>query len=399
MTRPLVLLAESLHVEPRDWLAQRCDVVDCPALAGDVQMRNDETASANEVSEQARCASEGGVKKEVPLPRPLSRRERGDVGAPSASEGSTSPKRKRGTGQREPLSPSPSPEGRGGRIDELLNRAEGLIVRTYTCVDGALLSRMPRLRVVGRAGAGLDNIDLAACADRGVIVVHTPEANTQAVVEYVWTLALDALRPRVELGSAVPLDRWRSVREACVAERELADLTLGIYGFGRIGSRVAQVGAALGMRVIYHDLREIPPAQRFGADPAPREALLSESNVLTVHVDGRPANRGLIDADALARLKPDAIIINTSRGFVVDAAALARFLIENPQALALLDVHEPEPIGEEYPLLGLANARLFPHLGAASTAAHRNMSWVVEDVWRVLAGESPRFPATIQSGP
>ena len=173
-----------------------------------------------------------------------------------------------------------------------------------------------------------------------------------------------------------------------------SELTLGILGFGRIGSAVARVGAALDMRVLYNDLIEVPAPKRSGAEPVSFERLLAESDVLTVHVDYRPENRHLLNAAAFARLKPGVLFLNTSRGFVVDPAALAAFLKANPKAQAMLDVHDPsEPIRADYPLLGLPNARLTPHLASGTEKAKRNMSWVVRDVWRVLSGEAPEWEA------
>lgn len=279
------------------------------------------------------------------------------------------------------------------RLLELLARAEGLIVRTYTVVDEALLDRAPRLRVVGRAGVGLDNIDVSACRARGVEVVHTPEANAPAVAEYVFALLLDALRPRPRLEEAVSADAWNRLRDEAVAARQLGDLTLGIWGLGRVGTRVARAGAAFGMKVFYHDLRGIPPEVRAGAEPVTAGELLAASDVLSLHVDERPSNRHLVDAVALARLRPEAILVNTSRGFVIDSAALAAHLRGHPGALALLDVHDPEPVPAGSPLWGLRNVRLHPHLGSATRTAKDRMSLVVHDVWRVLSGEPPRHPA------
>ncbi len=274
-----------------------------------------------------------------------------------------------------------------------LKSASGLVVRTYTQVNEALLARAPALKVIGRAGVGLDNFDLAACARRTVTVVHTPDANTSAVVEYVWALLLDATRPRAFLEGALEPARWREVREEFKAARQLCQLTLGIYGLGRVGSGVAGVARALNIRTLYHDLRHIPAAQRHGAEPVALERLLSESDALSVHVDGRKANRGLIGPGAFAQMKPDVIFLNTSRGFVVQNHALAEFMIAHPAALALLDVHEPEPFDATYPLLEIENIHLAPHIASATALAHANMSWVVKDVWRVLSGEQPEFAA------
>lgn len=279
------------------------------------------------------------------------------------------------------------------RFAEIAPDIAALVVRTYTIVDDALLDRLPSLQVVARAGVGLDNIDVAACRRRGIEVVHTPDANTQAVVEYVTCLLCDALRPRVMLGEALPKSRWNEIREEICGAWQMNELVLGILGFGRIGRRVAEVAGAIGFRVIFHDLLEIPEGDRRGADAVSMDAILAESDVLTIHVDGRDANRGLLDAGMLARMKSDAIILNTSRGFVIDEPALAAWLTRNPAAIALLDVHATEPFTDDDPLLGLPNAHLAPHLASRTATAMANMSWVVKDVWRVLQGETPRHPA------
>ncbi len=272
--------------------------------------------------------------------------------------------------------------------------AAGLVLRTYTTVDGRLLDTAARLRVVGRAGAGLDSIDVQACRARGIEVVYTPDANTQAVVEYVVGLLVDAVRPRPTLREPVDTERWRRVRAEAAGQRQLGDLTLGILGLGRVGRRVAAVAGAIGFdRVLYNDLVEIAPHDRSGAHPAPVDALFARSDILSIHVDGRPGNRHFVGAGLIGRMKDDVIFINTARGFVVDSAAMAQFLREHPAAQALLDVHEQEPFDEDYPLLGLPNARLYPHLASRTQSAMRQMSWVVRDVVAVLEGKQPKFPA------
>jgi phosphoglycerate dehydrogenase-like enzyme len=275
----------------------------------------------------------------------------------------------------------------------LLADAQALVVRTYTIVNDALLDRAPKLRVVGRAGVGLDNIDLDACERRGVAVVNTPDANTQAVVELVVAFTLDALRPRLFLDRALPLPEWKRVRNELIAPRQLGDLTVGALGFGRIGKGVARVFEAFGCRVLFHDIAEVSPVARLGAEQVGFDELLRSSDILTIHVDERPANRDLIAAEQLAMLNPDALLLNLSRGFVVSPADLAAWLKDHPAAQAILDVHEPEPFPSDCPLLGLPNAHLAPHIGAATARAKQNMSWVVKDVWRVLNGDKPEHPA------
>ncbi|MFM8640232.1 MAG: NAD(P)-dependent oxidoreductase [Planctomycetota bacterium] len=271
-------------------------------------------------------------------------------------------------------------------FDDAAPVAQGLVIRTYTAVDEALLARLPALRAVGRAGVGLDNVDTQACARRGVRVFNTPDANTQAVVEYVTCLVCDALRPRAFLDAAVSRARWDELRAEVVAHRQMSELRLGILGLGRIGRRVAQVMRAIGFDAVFNDSAAIPQEHWNGARPVGVEELFESSDVISVHVDGRASNRGFVSAALIARMRADAVFINTSRGFVVDHRALAGALRANPGMLALLDVHDPEPVAADNPLLGLANAHLAPHLASRTDAAMEAMSWVVRDVWDAIRG-------------
>jgi phosphoglycerate dehydrogenase-like enzyme len=278
-----------------------------------------------------------------------------------------------------------------------LARADGLVVRTYTQVNDALLNQAPRLKVVGRAGVGLDNIDLPACRRRGVQVVYTPDANTQAVVEYVLGLMLDAFRPRYTLTGPVSPSVFHKLRKEQVG-LQLDELTLGILGFGRIGKRLGKAAHAIGMKVLVNDL--LPEKQLHAAVDFPfkfvdKAALYQQNDVLTVHVDGRPENRGLIDAPALAQLKKNCLLINAARGMLIDNAALVQWAkaVESFGGRAILDVHEPEPMPPDYPLYGLHNVRLLPHLASRTGRALENMSWVVRDVASVLEGGQPQYPA------
>ena len=275
----------------------------------------------------------------------------------------------------------------------MLSKAAGLVVRTYTRVDAALLALAPNLRVVGRAGVGLDSIDVAACRARGIEVVYTPDANASTVAELVFGLLLDVLRPRPRLTRELTTEEWAVARHEHLGERELAGMALGIWGFGRVGSKVARVGRGFAMRVLYHDLRAIPEAERGGAEAVDRDSLLSQADVLSVHVDGRPENRGLITTSTFEAMKPDAVFVNAARGFVVDPLAARAWLDGNPGARAICDVHEPEPLPSDHPLLGHPRALLTPHLGAGTSPAKDRMGRVVEDVWRVLCEEPPRWPA------
>jgi phosphoglycerate dehydrogenase-like enzyme len=267
---------------------------------------------------------------------------------------------------------------------ELLSRCQGLVIRTYTKVNQALLDQAPNLVVVGRAGVGLDNVDLPACKARNVAVFNTPDANTRAVVEYVMALLLDATRPRLFIDKPLDAPKWKALREELKAKRQLCELTLGILGLGKIGRQVARVATALNMKVIYHDLLDIPPADRHGATPVSREELFATSDAISIHIDERPSNRNTLTQADFARMKSDVIFINTSRGFVLSALDLAEFLLKHPASQALLDVHEPEPIVPTYPLLDITNAHLSPHIASATQLANRNMSLVVHSVHEEL---------------
>lgn len=279
------------------------------------------------------------------------------------------------------------------RFGDSLAQAEGLIVRTYTRVDAGLLSRAPNLRVVGRAGVGIDNIDLQACAQRGVRVVHTPHSNAMAVVEYTISMLIQSLRPIRPIREALSDDQWRDARERAITPGSVVGSSLGVVGFGHIGSRVARAGMALGMEVGFNDLRSIETEVAGNARAGSLDDLLTRSRCVCLHVDGRAENRGLIGDREFGLMRPDVVLMNASRGFVVDPVAAARFARSNPDARLVLDVHDPEPIDPGSELLSLENVTLTPHIAAATSQAKEAMSWVVRDVLAVLRGEAPEFPA------
>jgi D-3-phosphoglycerate dehydrogenase len=279
-------------------------------------------------------------------------------------------------------------------FDAALPDAAGLVVRTYTRVTADLLARCPNLKVVGRAGVGLENIDVAACRARGVEVVYTPDANTLAVGDFVIGLALQLLRPwaafRDRAYEPAEFKRVRDTRRGA----QLDELTIGVLGMGRVGRRVGQVAAnGFGARVIYHDLLDVRPHLTFPATAVDPPTLFREADVVTLHVDMRPGNERLVGEPLLSLMKPTAILINASRGEVLDAAALAAAIRGGRLAGAAVDVFDPEPPGPDLPLLGLDNVLLTPHMAARTRTAMENMSWVARDVADVLSGRPPRYPA------
>ncbi|MGE5609677.1 MAG: NAD(P)-dependent oxidoreductase [Bacillota bacterium] len=275
-----------------------------------------------------------------------------------------------------------------------LAEAAGLVVRTYTKVNAALLAQAPKLKVVGRGGVGLENIDVKACRERGVEVVYTPDANTLAVGDFVTGFMLQLLRPWCFFKESVYEPKeFKRIRNT-VRGRQLNELTLGVLGMGRVGRRVGHIAAnGFGMRVIYNDLVDVSHLLDFPATAVDKPTLYREADVLTIHVNMRPGNENLVGAAQIAMMKPTAILINTSRGEVLDAKALAAAIREKRLAGAALDVFHPEPPKEDFPLLGLDNVLLTPHLAARTYTALENMSWVVRDVVEVLEGRRPKYPA------
>ncbi len=270
---------------------------------------------------------------------------------------------------------------------------DAVVVRANGRVGERLLAGAPRLRVVARHGVGLDNVDVEACTRRGIWVVHTPLANVEAVAEHAVGLMLAAAKRIVEGDRAVRAGEFAGARLRLVGW-ELFGRTLGIVGFGRIGQRVAAIArAAFEMTVLFTDiLAREEAAARVAARRVPLDELLGRSDVVSLHVPLTDRTRHLIDAAALARMKPGAVLINTARGGVVDEAALTEALRAG-RLFAGLDVFAGEPLPPESPLVRLSNVVLTPHCASHTEGALLAMAMVVEDVVRVLQGEHPRFPA------
>ncbi len=271
------------------------------------------------------------------------------------------------------------------KLHAALQDADALIVRTYTQVNEALLSRGPRLKVVGRAGVGLDNIDQAACQARGIEVISTPTANSRAVCEYVFNLIFTLARPVVNLKEPIGDAEFHTYRKI-IRGLELSGKTMGILGMGRIGRGVGKIAWAMEMDVLYNDLIDVSAQIDYPAKSVPKAELYRHADILTLHVNHQPnnLNHHLVNAAVLAQLKPTCILVNTCRGEVVDAHALAAALKEGRIAGACLDVHEPEPPPADYPLWGVPNLIFAPHLAARTQGAMDRMSWVARDVVEFL---------------
>ena len=268
--------------------------------------------------------------------------------------------------------------------------ADAVVVRTYTRITKQVIEAAPRLRVIGRGGVGVDNIDIEAAKERGIVVVYTPAAATDAVADLAVGLMISVLR-KINAGDQfIRQGRFFDARESSVS-REMSGLTLGIVGMGRIGRAVARrCHLGFNMRVVYNDIVD-PGWLETAVTPVPLMELLSEADVVSLHVPLTDATRGMINAASLARCKRNAILINTARGQVVDSDALASALFRGELGGAGLDVTDPEPLPVDHPLLALPQVVVTPHIGARTVVGLARMNAVVEDVVRVLRGKPAEY--------
>lgn len=279
---------------------------------------------------------------------------------------------------------------------EAVADADAMVVRTYSEVTAKVIAaarKSQRLRVIGRAGVGLDNIDVRAAAQAGIQVVHTPAACTDAVAELTVGLILAVQRRIAYLDAQVRQGEFASLRAQALMP-ELRHQTLGVIGMGRIGRAVGRrMHDGMGMRVVYYDIREIGylPFAADAFDSA--EAVYAEADVMTLHVPLTALTRGMINSEALSHFKKGSCLINTSRGPVVEAAALARTLREGLLAGAAIDVFDPEPPPPDHPLRTAPNCVLTPHVASRSREGLAAMNDVVDDIIAVLAGQPPQYPA------
>jgi (S)-sulfolactate dehydrogenase len=272
--------------------------------------------------------------------------------------------------------------------------ADALIVRNRTQVDADLLGHAPRLRVVGRLGVGLDNIDLAACEARAIAVIPATGANALAVAEYVVCTVMLMLRGAYASTPAVAAGKWP--RAALGEGRETAGKTLGVVGFGGIGRLAAKLAQGLGMKVIATD-PAIAAGERVwresGVAYRGLDDLLAEADAVTLHVPLTPETRHLITAGRLARMKRGAVLINTARGGIVDEIALAEALSGGHLGGAALDVFETEPLPAGSPLASVPNLVLTPHIAGVTRESNvRVSSLVAEKVAQALTGSSRAAP-------
>ena len=279
--------------------------------------------------------------------------------------------------------------------DELLKIVGGMdavITMLTERVDREFLDAAgPQLRIVANHAVGFDNIVLADCTGAGVPASNTPDVLTETTADTAWVLLMAAAR-RVGEGERLLRARTRWIwGPLMMLGQDVHHKTIGIVGFGRIGQAVARRATGFGMRVIYHDAVDLPPEveRESGAKRAPFEHLLAEADFISIHTNLTPETRHLFSTDQFRAMKSTAVLVNTSRGPVVDEAALAQALREGEIFGAGLDVFENEP--EVHPdLLDLDKAVIIPHLGSATVDTRRAMGLLaVENVFAALDGERP----------
>ncbi|HWE61184.1 MAG TPA: phosphoglycerate dehydrogenase [Chloroflexota bacterium] len=254
-------------------------------------------------------------------------------------------------------------------------------------LDATVLEQAPLLRVIARVGVGYDAVDVQAASARDIVVCTTVGSNARAVAEHTWGLILAVARRIPAQHAAVQAGGWKRH-----VGTELAGKTLGIVGFGMVGQAVARRGLAFEMRVLAHDIApDEEAAQRLGITLCDLATVLAEADVLSIHASLTPSSRGLIGAAALRQMKPGAILVNTSRGSIVDQEALAAALHAGTLGGAGLDVFATEPPGPALAFFeGVPNVVFTPHgAGITVESVARGASMAVESVTRVLAGRRP----------
>ena len=272
---------------------------------------------------------------------------------------------------------------------------EGIVTLLSDPISADVIERLPDLRVIAQYAAGYDNIDLKYATKRGIIVTNTPGVLTETTADLTWALIMAASRRIVEADRYVRRGHWRVAwGPELLLGSDIHGATLGIIGLGRIGSAVARRACGFNMKILYSSLtaKESDKGlqESLGAHRVDMDTLLRNSDIVTLHVPLTSETRHLIGKTELAKMKPSAILVNTSRGPVVDEEALYQALRSKRLAAAGLDVFADEPIRLDSPLLELENVVLLPHIGSASTRTRSTMAKMCAENLRVaLSGARP----------
>lgn len=266
------------------------------------------------------------------------------------------------------------------QLTQLAVKADALIVRNRTQVRGLLLAALTRCKVIGRLGVGLDNIDVPGCEAKGMAVIPATGANALSVAEYVITATMLLLRGAFASTAEVANGQWP--RNTLGNGRETAGKVLGIIGFGSIGRTTARLAMGLGMEVIAFDAMleaDTPVFQETGVKYVGLQELILQADVITLHVPLVDATRGLFDATCIASMKPGAVLINTSRGHIVDLSAVAASLRSGHLGGAAIDVFDAEPLAASADLQDCPNLVLTPHISGVSAESNERVSFLIAE--------------------
>ncbi len=275
-----------------------------------------------------------------------------------------------------------------------LRAVDGVLSLLTDKMDAEIMDAAPRLRVISNYAIGYDNIDVQAATERGIMVCHTPGVLTDTTADFAFTLLACLARRVVEAVNYVRRGQWKTWGPMLCLGYDLHGATLGLIGLGRIGSEVAKRAKGFEMRVLYHDPDRQPRLEReLGLVYTDLETLLKESDLISLHTPLTPETYHLIGAEQFTMMKKAAVLVNTSRGQVVDQRALYQALVSGEIAGAGLDVTDPEPIDPDDPLLELDNCVVVPHIASASVAARTLMATMAaENLVAALQGRMPRNP-------
>jgi glyoxylate reductase len=269
---------------------------------------------------------------------------------------------------------------------------EGILSLLTERIDSEVMDAAgSQLKVISNMAVGFDNIDVSTATARKIPIGNTPGVLTDATADFAFALLMSASRRIVEAERYVRAGKWKTWEPMLLLGMELKNATLGLVGFGRIGKAMARRAQGFDMRVIYYDPSELKPDSELKATPVDFDSLLKQSDFISLHTPLTPATHHLINAQAFSKMKPNAVLVNTARGPVVDPNDLYKALKSKRIFAAALDVTEPEPLPADHPLLTLDNLILTPHLGSASQTARDQMSWMAAQ--NLIAGlKNERLP-------
>jgi len=271
---------------------------------------------------------------------------------------------------------------------------DGIICLLTDKMDAEVMERARRCRVISQVAVGYDNIDVAAATKRGILVTNTPDVLTETTADMAWAILMATARRVVEGDKYTRSGRWKTWEIMGFTGQDVHGATLGIVGLGRIGSAIARRSKGFNMPLLYHDPKhDDARAQELGATYASLDDLLRQSDFVVLSTALTPTTRHLISERELALMKPTAILVNISRGPIVDQRALYRALVDKKIWAAGLDVFEAEPVPMDEPLLKLDNVVIPPHLASASIATRIKMAALAaENCVAVLTGKRPPTP-------